>query len=158
MSMVKYMSLWYDETAFGHMLKVKPLRLMKINLSQDKLQRRLWDKQHEKKQSPAEMPGSGTDQLSDPEGSISNRLSCPKAVCFCEVSSMPRAIWVILPSSSYFYTCTLTFTHIPSSNANKAQWFTKLDLGGICTLVCHGFPIWGEYTCVLCIPRKSLVT
>lgn len=24
-------------------------------------------------------------------------------------------------------------------------------------LVCHVFPIWGEWTCVSCLPRKSFV-
>lgn len=38
-------------------------------------------------------------------------------------------------------------------NFTKAQWFSKLSFGGICILVCHQFPIRGEYTFVHVSPE-----
>lgn len=32
----------------------------------------------------------------------------------------------------------------------KTQWSIKVDFGALSTVVGHGFPIWGECTCVVC--------
>jgi hypothetical protein len=41
-----------------------------------------------------------------------------------------------------FRTCN-PLTHIPVSNLDETHWFTKLDFGGIHTLVYHWLPTWG---------------
>lgn len=45
-------------------------------------------------------------------------------------------------------------THSPIKLICSPTW----DFGGMCTLVCHEFLIWGEYICVLCLTKKSSIT
>lgn len=45
----------------------------------------------------------------------------------------------------------------PTDNPNKIHWFTMLDFGVICTLVCLEYPIWSRKMNVFHMPRKCFV-
>jgi hypothetical protein len=47
---------------------------------------------------------------------------------------------------SHLCSCKWPFTHSAIHNPNKTHWFTKLDSGGIHTLVCCGLPICAKKT------------
>lgn len=53
---------------------------------------------------------------------------------------------MICPPSLVGLVMQLSLNHFCSCKPIQIHWFIKFILGGICTLVCHQFPIWGEYT------------
>lgn len=52
-------------------------------------------------------------------------------------------------------------SHALVSNPSKIHWFAKVGSYGVCplaySLVCCENSVWGEYACVLCLPRENVV-
>ena len=97
---------------------------------------------------------SGKDTL-QPEQLPAGCVQCAPGSQFCELS--PRLGWA-------FWWCSCLWVisapvSDPSIITNKTQWLPKVDFGGICALVCHGLPVWGEYTvCVFFSPEVCHTT
>lgn len=60
-------------------------------------------------------------------------------------------------SLRHFCSSKSLLSHTPVSNPINSC-FTKLDYGSISTLVCLGFPFWGEQMSAFCLPGKSSIT
>lgn len=61
--------------------------------------------------------------------------------------------WPLVVQLLFLLLC-VTLTHSPLSHPNKAHDPLRWTLVGICMLVHHGLPSWGE----LCLPGKGAVT
>lgn len=66
-----------------------------------------------------------------------------------------QALMMQLPFSRFCLVRQLLI-NTSASNPSKTPQITKLDVGGVCALVCCGLPRWDEQMCTLWVPRKSL--